>query len=81
MKTMNVSEFKARCLRVLQEVAKTGEGLTILNRGRPIAHVLPVIPREDRDPQDTLRNTVELRGGIVEPALPADAWDAERSAR
>jgi prevent-host-death family protein len=78
MKTMNVTDFKARCLRILQDVARTGEGITILNRGRPIAQVLPVVPRRAESPQATLRGTVEILGDIVEPALPADAWNAER---
>ena len=77
MKTMNVSDFKARCLRVLQDLANDGEGITILNRGRPIAQVLPAVPREDGHPQYSLRGTVEIRGDIIEPVLSADAWEAE----
>ena len=40
---MNISsaDFKARCLRLLDEVSRTGEELVILKRGRPVARVVP----------------------------------------
>ena len=41
MPTLSASEFKARCLAVLAEVAQTGETVTILKRGRPLARIAP----------------------------------------
>lgn len=75
---MNASEFKAKCLAVLDEVERTGESVTILKRGRPVAVVLPAHERTGRYPQDGLRGSVEVLGDIVEPALPAGAWEATR---
>jgi prevent-host-death family protein len=45
---MNISaaDFKARCLRLLDEVSRTGEELVILKRGRPVARVVPA--REEK---------------------------------
>ena len=40
MKTINASEFKAKCLAILDEVSDTGEVLTILKHGRPVARLL-----------------------------------------
>lgn len=77
MYTINVSEFKAKCLAILDDVARTGEPVTILKRGKPIAQILPVVPRQTEYPQETLRGTVEILGDIVEPVLPAEAWEAE----
>jgi prevent-host-death family protein len=81
MKTISVSDFKARCLALLDEVNRSGQGLTILKRGRPVAQVLPVVPRDTRYPQETLPGTVEILGDTVDPVLPASAWEAERKRR
>ena len=76
---MNASEFKTRCLAVLDEIDRTGEPVTILKRGRPVAVVLPVQRGTERYPQDALRGSVEILADILEPAVPADRWDATRA--
>lgn len=43
---ITASAFKARCLRLLDEVGRTGEELVILKRGRPVARLVPV--RDDK---------------------------------
>ncbi|MBI3694570.1 MAG: type II toxin-antitoxin system Phd/YefM family antitoxin [Acidobacteria bacterium] len=40
--TLAASEFKAKCLRLLDEVAQHGNTLVITKRGRPIAKVIPI---------------------------------------
>ena len=40
--TLPVSEFKAKCLRLLDEIAANGHTLVITKRGKPIAKVSPV---------------------------------------
>jgi len=42
----SASQFKARCLRILDEVNRTGEELVILKRGRPVARLMPA--RDDK---------------------------------
>lgn len=37
---INATDFKARCLRLLDEIGRTGEELVILKRGRPVARVI-----------------------------------------
>jgi len=78
MNTINCSEFKAKCLSILDDVANTGEGITILKRGKPVAQLLPVVPRHEEYPQHTLKDTMEIYGDIVEPPLPETDWDVER---
>ena len=77
MKTMNASEFKAKCLALLDDVAEKGEVITILKHGRPVAQLVPASPRDVGYPQDALRGTVEILGDIIEPAVPAEDWEAE----
>ena len=48
MKTGHViitaTEFKAKCLQLLDQVNQTGEELIISKRGKPIARVIPERP-------------------------------------
>jgi len=76
MKTMNASEFKAKCLAILDAVGDTGESVLILKRGRPVARLVPPVPTEEGSPQDRLRGTVKILGDIVSPAVPPDEWEA-----
>lgn len=78
MREINASEFKAKCLAILDQVASTGETVVVLKRGRPVARLVPPVPTTARYPQDELKGSVIFVGDVVEPVLPADVWDAER---
>ncbi len=81
MKEMSASEFKARCLAVLDEVQRTGEPLTITKRGRPVAEVVPALARGAARPQDRVRGRGRILGDVVGPVLPAEAWTVHGSRR
>jgi len=78
MTTISASEFKAKCLAILDEVAATGETVTILKRGKPVARLVPPAAAGSRYPQEELFGTVIIHGDIVGPVLPPEAWDAVR---
>lgn len=42
MRTIPAARFKAQCLRLLDEVAETGETIVVTKRGKPVAKVEPV---------------------------------------
>ncbi|MCS7008069.1 MAG: type II toxin-antitoxin system Phd/YefM family antitoxin, partial [Gaiellaceae bacterium] len=42
MRTIPAAQFKARCLKLLDEVAETGETIVVTKRGNPVAKVEPV---------------------------------------
>jgi prevent-host-death family protein len=74
---ISASDFKARCLAILDEVRRTGEEVTITKRGVPIATLVAARPQGHRYPQDALVGSVEVVGDIVNPVLPPGAWEAE----
>ena len=76
MVTINASEFKAKCLAILDEVADTGEAVVILKRGRPVAQLVPPIASSAEYPQDELKDSVKITGDVIGPVLPAEAWEA-----
>jgi prevent-host-death family protein len=78
MKSIAISEFKARCLALLEDVARTGETLLVTKRGKPLARVTPGGNSAAASPQETLRGTVEIVGDIVGPVVPASRWNASR---
>jgi len=78
MRTIRATDFKAKCLAILDEVERTGEPVTILKRGRVVARLLPPVPAEGRYPQHALFGTVRVVGDVIDPVLPAEDWDAER---
>jgi prevent-host-death family protein len=42
---ITATQFKARCLRLLDEVADTGQPLVVTKRGRPVARIEPPVER------------------------------------
>ncbi len=79
MKSVKASDFKARCLKILDDVQRTGEPVAIPKRGRVVAELVPPRSRgRSRYAQHALRGTGRTLGDVVAPALPAEDWDAVR---
>lgn len=78
MKSMNASQFKARCLAVLDEVERTGEPVLILKRGRAVARLATAAAPPRGPPRNRLAGTATVTGDLVSPPLPAKAWKANR---
>ncbi len=62
--TLGASEFKAKCLRLLDEVAEKHQSLIITKRGRPIAKVEPIAPAP-RPIWGRWRGKIKIKGDIV----------------
>ena len=67
-------EFKAKCLQLIDEVAATGESLTITKRGRPVARVVALPGKVSLF--GAMAGTVLKQEDLVTPV--GDAWEAER---
>jgi prevent-host-death family protein len=75
MKTIKASEFKARCLALMDQVAATGEPIVITKNGEPVSQLVPY-----RRPPASLfglhRDQLRILGDVMSP-VPAE-WEAER---
>lgn len=69
-RTVPAGEFKSRCLALLDEVAATGEGLTVTKRGKPVARVVPV------DAPKPLLGSIRRQRDLVAPIDVS--WDVDR---
>jgi prevent-host-death family protein len=74
-RTISASEFKAKCLALLDEVAEQRRPLVVTKRGRPVARVVPIEkPRSLIGTVEYLVDDDELIKPLYEdwePSLPA----------
>ena len=72
-KTMPAGEFKAKCLKVMDQVQARRESVTITKRGKPVVKLVPI--EETRDPIfGVLKGKVKIKGDIVGPILTIEEW-------
>lgn len=74
--TMAVSEFKARCLEVLERVRQRGKEVVVTKRGEPIARVVPM-RRGAAGLRGSMRDAFLIRGDIVSLDW-SEEWEASR---
>ncbi len=69
---ISASQFKARCLALLDDVAEAGSEIVVTKRGRPVARVVPA-----RQDEESLRGSVTYNVGDDELIGPVEVeWDA-----
>lgn len=78
MQEIAISEFKAKCLSLLDEVNKTKKPLRILRRGKPLAEVVPPTPARKRRNLGTMAGTGRILGDIVSPIIDLNEIEAYR---
>ncbi len=71
MKTVLISEFKAKCIRMLKEVQKNGKPLVVTLRGEPIARVEPVAKGKKRQ-LGALKGRMIIKGDIIKSDFDKD---------
>lgn len=75
MRTIPAGQFKARCLRLMDEVRSTREPILITKKGRPVAKLVPA----ESQPEDIfgcLKDEIKIVGDIESPIVPWEEWDA-----
>ena len=68
------TEFKAKCLAYLDQVAQTHASITLTKHGRAVARLVPI---DDAEPAvfGRLAGTVQIQGDIV--GSLEERWDAD----
>jgi len=78
MKEVAISEFRAKCLRFLEEVRKTRKPIRVTRFGKPVAEVVP--PSLGKPASRQLGSMVEMGkilGDIVGPTGSLDDWGGD----
>ena len=79
MEEIAISEFKAKCLALLERVQKTKTPIRITRFGKPIAEVIPPNPTPDRSNWlGSMAGTAETLGDILSPVIEESGWEALR---
>jgi prevent-host-death family protein len=79
MQEIAISEFKAKCLAVLEQVRATKKPIRITRFGKPVAEVVPATAVMNRKEWfDSMKGTFEILGDIVSPANDEDEWEVLR---
>lgn len=77
MKTVAAGYFKARCLKIMDDVRSTREPVTITKKGKPVAKLVPA----DATPDEIfgcLKSEIEIVGDILSPLVSPEDWEAIR---
>lgn len=72
-KQIKASEFKAKCLALIDEVAATGEPVVVTKNGKPMAELVPHRPTQ-KSPLGIWKGKVKIVGDIISP-IDVE-WDA-----
>jgi prevent-host-death family protein len=75
MPTIQASEFKAKCLALMDQVARTGETIVVTKNGKPVAELRPHRPPRARSIIGLHKGQIDIRGDIVAP-LGSRLWEA-----
>ena len=74
-KTYKAGEFKAKCLKILDNVAREQETVYITKRGKRVAELIPP-PEQSEDLHESLRGSIVFEKDLVSPI--DDTWHADR---
>lgn len=76
MQRIAASEFKAKCLAIIDEVGESGTRVVISKRGKPVAELIRYVGVEEGYAQETLRGSARIHGAIESPVVPPSAWES-----
>lgn len=77
MLTLKASEFKAKCLALMDRVARTGEVIVVTKNGKPVAELRAHRPPRARSLIGLHEGQIDIRGDIVAP-VGERLWEATK---
>lgn len=73
---LSATEFKATCLKVMEDVRRSRKPVIVSKRGKPIVKIVPVDEQRRSPLFGYMKGTMNIVGDIVSP--DPEAWDSER---
>ena len=77
MPTIQASEFKAKCLALMDQVARTGQSIVVTKNGKPVAELHPHRPPRAKSLIGLHKGQIGIRGDIVSP-VGSKLWEAKK---
>ena len=79
MQEVAISEFKAKCLALLERVRSTKKPIRVTRFGKPVAEIIPPTVVQERSAWiGSLKNSMKITGDIIPPATGEDEWEVLR---
>jgi prevent-host-death family protein len=79
MEEIAISEFKAKCLAILEQVRLTKTPIRVTRFGKPVAEIVPPTAVMDRAKwMGSMKGSMEILGDIISPANNEDEWECLR---
>lgn len=77
---ISASEFKAKCMALLEQVRCTRKPIRITRFGKPIADIIPAGKgvRDRNSWIGSMKDSIEILGDIISPTTDEDEWEALR---
>ncbi len=76
-RVVSATEFKAKCLSLLDEVEQGGATITVTKRGRPVAVLGPTPKKAWKSPANSWAGKIIENEDLANTDL-SDLWDAVR---
>jgi len=77
-KVVAATQFKADCLRLIEEMERDGQPVTVTRRGRPVAILSPVGPLTRPALIGCMEGSVLRYDDPFSPATDPSDWEANR---
>ena len=77
MEQIGAGQFKAHCLRLMDQVQQSREEIVITKHGQPVAKLVPVVTDSKASIVGYMRDTVQVTGDIISPGEVVWEADAE----
>lgn len=77
-KMVGIAEFKAHCTRLIGEMERDGEPISITRRGKVVAVMRPVETPQPKSRFGFLKGSVVRYDDPFEPAVDPREWDVNR---
>jgi len=72
VKTLSATEFKAKCLRILDELGP--QGIVVTKRGKPVARIVPFTTIDNSKLIGSMKGKVIVKGNIFSTGVK---WNAQ----
>jgi len=72
-RSVPATEFKTRCLALLEEVRETRQPLLVTRHGKPVVEITPYLPKNAAR-VNPLKGSIVFQGDLISPL--EDKWDS-----
>ncbi len=70
--TIDLADFKARCLEILEQLV--APGIIVTKEGRPVARITPVVAVNNKPLIGSMKGQISIHGDIFSTGIK---WDAQ----